>query len=313
MNALTLPQRADNDALADLSLPVEGMTCASCVGRVERAIVQVPGVAAVSVNLATERAEIRFSNGHVNGAAVIDAVRKAGYKPLTGSTELTISGMTCASCVGRVEKALDALPGVLTAEVNLATETARVETIATISAADLVRAVEKAGYTAMVRGAPATGQADAEDARRAASAKRELHHVLIAAVLSVPLMLPMMLTPFGVDAAIPGWVQLLLATPVQFWLGARFYRAGWKALMAHTGNMDLLVALGTSAAYGLSLYQLIFPPMGHGAGGHYYFEASAVVITLVLLGKWLEGRAKRQTGAAIRALMALRPERARIV
>lgn len=313
MDALILPQRAEHDAKDSLSLPVEGMTCASCVGRVERAIAQVPGVSTVSVNLAIERAEIRFESGHADGVAVVDAVRKAGYRPGSSVMELTVTGMTCASCVGRVEKALNALPGVLKAEVNLATETARVETVATIPAADLVRAVEKAGYAASVRGAPASGQADAEDARRAASAKRELHHVLIAAILSVPLMLPMLLAPFGVDAAIPGWVQLLLATPVQFWLGARFYRAGWKALMARTGNMDLLVALGTSAAYGLSLYQLIFPPMGHGAGAHYYFEASAVVITLVLLGKWLEGRAKRQTGAAIRALMALRPERARIV
>src|SRR3546814_8124545 len=122
----------------------------------------------------------------------------------------------------------------------------------------------------------------------------------------------MLLSPFGIDATIPGWVQLLLATPVQFWLGGRFYRAGWKALKARTGNMDLLVAIGTSAAYGLSLYQLLFQP-SHGADGHYYFEASAVIITLILLGKWLEGRAKRPTGAAIRALMALRPDKARVV
>jgi Cu+-exporting ATPase len=124
----------------------------------------------------------------------------------------------------------------------------------------------------------------------------------------------MLFAPLGVELSIPGWVQFLLATPVQFWLGARFYRAGWKALRARAGNMDLLVALGTSAAYGLSLYQILFASIDHGhAPAHSYFEASAVVITLVLLGKWLEGRAKRETGAAIRALMALRPENARVV
>ncbi|WP_188053892.1 heavy metal translocating P-type ATPase [Sphingosinithalassobacter sp. CS137] len=313
MDALTLPPRAENETADSLVLPIEGMTCASCVGRVERAIAQVPGVTGVSVNLATERAEVRFDEGRADPAALADAVSKAGYTPGRSVTELSISGMTCASCVGRVEKALNAVPGVLKAEVNLATETARIEAVAATSSADLIRAVERAGYAAAARVVPASGQTGEEEARRAASARRELQHVLIAAILSLPLVLPMLLAPFGIDAAIPGWAQLVLATPVQFWLGARFYRAGWKALKAHTGNMDLLVAIGTSAAYGLSLYQLLVPPMDHGGGGHYYFEASAVVITLVLLGKWLEGRAKRQTGAAIRALMALRPERARVV
>src|SRR5690606_31112867 len=182
------------------------------------------------------------------------------------------------------------------------------------SVAALVSAVEKAGYSASPKAAPGSvAQAATADARRSSAANRELRHVLIAAFLSLPLVLPMLLAPFGVDASVPGWLQLLLATPVQFWLGARFYRAGWKALVARSGNMDLLVSIGTSAAYGLSLYQLFFMRTAHGSGGHYYFEASAVVITLVLLGKWLEGRAKRQTGEAIRALMALRPEHARVV
>src|SRR5690606_27836674 len=128
-------------------------------------------------------------------------------------------------------------------------------------------------------------------------------HVVIAALLTAPLALPMLAMLIGRDWMLPGSMQLALATPVQFWLGARFYRAGWKAAIHGAGNMDLLVALGTSAAYGLSVYQLLT----HGADAHLYFEASAVVITLVLLGKWLEGRAKRQTTAAIRALQALRP------
>src|SRR5690606_33271342 len=129
---------------------------------------------------------------------------------------------------------------------------------------------------------------------------------------SLPLVLHMLALPLGEHWMLPGWVQWLLATPVQFWLGARFYRAGWKALKARTGNMDLLVAIGTSAAYGLSVYHLLAPAPHHGAAP-LYFEASAVIVTLILLGKWLEARAKRQTTAAIRALQALRPAMARVL
>lgn len=313
MAAATLsPERSAELSMESLVMPVEGMTCASCVGRVERAIKAVSGVAEASVNLATERAEVTFAPGQADRRAVADAIFKAGYRPGSQTFELTISGMTCASCVGRVEKALKGIAGVATAEVNLATETASVQANAATSAALLIQAVETAGYAAAVREAPSSAQADKEEARRSASATRELLHVAIAALLSLPLILPMLLNPFGLDIALPGWAQLLLATPVQFWLGARFYRAGWKSVRARSGNMDLLVALGTSAAYGLSVYQIFSPSMDH-SGGHYYFEASAVVITLVLLGKLLEGRAKRQTGAAIRALMALRPDTARVV
>ena len=212
---------------------------------------------------------------------------------------LPIEGMTCASCVARVEKALKAVPGVMGAEVNLATETATVMLAASARPQSLVEAVHKAGYEARLGPAPLAPATD-----------RSWWPVAAGAVLSLPLLLPMVIQPLGVAWSLPGWVQLLLATPVQFVLGARFYRAGWKALLARTGNMDLLVALGTSAAYGLSVYTLI-RHWGHGMA-HYYFEASAVVITLVLLGKWLEGRAKRQTTEAIRALQALRPERARV-
>ena len=295
-----------------LSLPIEGMTCATCVGRVERAIAGVPGVVVASVNLATERANVEFVDGRSDVGAVADAVLAAGYTPVTQTTELTITGMTCATCVGRVEKALLKVPGVRSASVNLAAETARIEMVGDVPAYVLVEAVESAGYTASARTGSAEAERGAEDARRDAAATRELRHVLIAAALSLPLVVPMLLAPSGIEVAVPGWIQLLLATPVQFWLGARFYRAGWKAARARTGNMDLLVAIGTSAAYGLSLYQLLFAPM-HGMDAHYYFEASAVVITLILLGKWLEGRAKRQTGEAIRALMALRPDQARVV
>ncbi|MGE0874834.1 MAG: heavy metal translocating P-type ATPase [Burkholderiales bacterium] len=209
--------------------------------------------------------------------------------------------MTCASCVARVEKALKAVPGVGSAEVNLATETATVALAAGAPAESLVEAVRKAGYDARLQPrAPAVAHA----------AGRSWWPVALAAALTLPLVLPMLLEPLGLDWALPGWIQLILATPVQFVLGARFYRAGWASLRARTGSMDLLVALGTSAAYGLSVYMLV-RHWGHGVA-HFYFEASAAVITLVLLGKWLEARAKRQTTEAIRALQALRPERARV-
>jgi Cu+-exporting ATPase len=216
---------------------------------------------------------------------------------------LPIEGMTCSSCVARVEKALKAVPGVGSAEVNLATETASVALAQGANPETLVAAVRKAGYETHLT-TPETPAATAP------ARDRSWWPVAISAALTLPLMMPMVVGPFGLDWALPGWVQLVLATPVQFVLGARFYRAGGKAVMARTGNMDLLVALGTSAAYGLSVYMLA-RHWGRGME-HLYFEASAAVITLVLLGKWLEARAKRQTTEAIRALQALRPERARV-
>jgi Cu+-exporting ATPase len=212
--------------------------------------------------------------------------------------KLPIEGMTCASCVRRVEKALKSVPGVASAEVNLATETAAVTLAEGASTEALVTAVRNAGYEARL------------EPRRAPETDHSWWPVAASALLTAPLLLPMLGGLFGADWLLPGWLQLALATPVQFVLGARFYRAGWKALLARTGNMDLLVALGTSAAYGLSLYLLI-EHAEHGTP-HLYFEAGAAVITLVLLGKWLEGRAKRQTTEAIRALQALRPETARV-
>jgi Cu+-exporting ATPase len=247
----------------------------------------------------------------------MDPMRSAKAEPHgeVAEIELGIGGMTCAACVGRVARVLRRVPGVLAAEVNLATERAFVRA-AGVPPTDLSAAVDKAGYQAWVLRDPTHDEAaagvDEQDVARGRAAHRDLIHVVIAAALTVPLLAPMLLAPFGVRAALTGWVQLTLATPVQVWLGGRFYRAGWKAACAGTGNMDLLVALGTSAAYGLSLYLLVtgwwrgMPDMMP----HLYFEASAVVITLVLLGKWLEARAKRQTGSAIRALAALQPERA---
>jgi len=222
--------------------------------------------------------------------------------------QLAVRGMTCASCVARVEKALKKVPGVEDASVNLATEQATVHGAA-LDADAIVAAVLQAGYEA----APVRrGQRHVpEDEGKAGLPS--WWPVAAAAILSLPLVLPMFGQLLGTDTAhgwmLPGWIQLLLATPVQFWLGARFYRAGWKALRAGSGNMDLLVAIGTSAAYALSVVQLVTVPAGERMP-HLYFESSAVVITLVLLGKWLEGRARRQTVEAIRALESLRPESA---
>ncbi|PJC95913.1 copper-translocating P-type ATPase [Janthinobacterium sp. BJB1] len=283
------------------SFTVDGMTCASCAARVEKALAAVPGVTSASINLATDTARVASSQ-NVPLATLQAAVDKAGYAVAQREIDLNIAGMTCASCVGRVEKALLKVPGVLAASVNLATESARIKVTGGADAATLIAAIDKAGYAATV---PAASQASAP----AVAPNRDGMKVAFAAVLAFPLMLPMLLEWAGIHLMLPGWAQFALATPVQFYFGARFYKAGWKAARAGSGNMDLLVALGTSAAYGLSVYQWLT------AGEmlpHLYFEASAVVITLVLLGKWLESRAKRQTASAIRALQVLRPESARV-
>ncbi|MFT0475109.1 heavy metal translocating P-type ATPase [Pseudomonas antarctica] len=224
---------------------------------------------------------------------------------MNGSTtfDLPISGMTCASCAGRVERALGKVPGVQRVSVNLANERAHVEVLGPMDPSVLIAAVDRAGYTATLPHSETV--TDANQAQR-------LHHerwsLLLAIALALPLVLPMLMEPFGVHWMLPAWVQFALATPVQFIFGARFYIAAWKAVRVGAGNMDLLVAIGTSAGYGLSIYEWLTAPAGTMA--HLYFEASAVVIALVLLGKYLESRAKRQTASAIRALEALRPERA---
>ncbi|EZI24277.1 heavy metal translocating P-type ATPase [Pseudomonas extremaustralis] len=221
----------------------------------------------------------------------------------TTTFDLPIGGMTCASCAGRVERALGKVPGVQSVSVNLANERAHIEVLGQMDPAVLIAAVDKAGYTATLP--------QSETATQASQAQR-LHHerwaLLLAILLALPLVLPMLAQPFGVHWMLPAWVQFALATPVQFIFGARFYIAAWKAVRAGAGNMDLLVAIGTSAGYGLSMYEWLTAPAG--SMPHLYFEASAVVIALVLLGKYLESRAKRQTASAIRALEALRPERA---
>jgi P-type Cu+ transporter len=284
-----------------IDLQIGGMTCASCVMRVEKALKKVAGVQEATVNLATEQAQVQ-ADATVTADALAAAVREAGYEVASTNFTLQVEGMTCASCVGRVETALLKVPGVMGASVNLATERASVQALSTVSVSDLEAAVDRAGYKAK--------RVDAAKPTPEVSGP-QWWPVAVGAALTLPLVAPMLLQPFGIHWMLNGWLQLALAAPVQFWLGWRFYKAGWKALRAGTGNMDLLVALGTSAAFGLSLY-LLFKHADHGMP-HLYFEASAAVITLVLLGKWLETRAKRQTTDAIRALNALRPATARVL
>ncbi|MES2820571.1 MAG: heavy metal translocating P-type ATPase [Pseudomonadota bacterium] len=282
-----------------LDLPIAGMSCASCAGRVERALQKVPGVRSVSVNLTNEQA--RVEGALLALPMLIEAVQAAGYQVPTRRLDLSLNGMTCASCAGRIERALQQVPGVLAVSVNLASERAHLQLLGRVEPATLIEAVRAAGYQAsLVEAATADPVA--------ARLRRERWALLLALVLAAPLVLPMLLDPLGLHWMLPAWVQFALATPVQFVLGARFYVAGWKALRAGAGNMDQLVALGTSAGYGLSLYLWWAAPAG--SMPHLYFEASAVVIALVLLGKYLESRAKRQTASALRALEALRPERA---
>ncbi|MBS0395705.1 MAG: heavy metal translocating P-type ATPase, partial [Proteobacteria bacterium] len=233
---------------------------------------------------------------------------------IASELRLEIAGMTCAACVARVERALKSAPGVASASVNLATERAVAAVLdgaypnAAAATAALAAAVARVGYEAR----PVDDQEPAEVAARRARAadRRDQWHVVAGVVLSLPLVLPMLAAPFGRHLMLPAWLQLALATPVQFWLGARFYRSGARALASGAGNMDLLVATGTSAAYGLSVWQLA---TAAGRPVMLYFEASAVVITLVLLGKWLEARARRGTAEAVRRLHALTPVRARLL
>lgn len=287
-------------------LHISGMSCASCAGRIEKALHQVQGVTDASVNLASETALV---TGAVSAAALAQAVTDAGYQLNLQQQQYVVTGMSCASCAGRVEKVLAAVPGVVSANVNLATEQVSLQLLADTPFHTLQQALASSHYRLV--------EAEAETATETVAAssspfyQRDWWPALGSALLTLPLVLPMLGMLFDADWMLPAFWQWLLATPVQFYFGARFYKAGWGALKAGTGNMDLLVALGTSAAYGLSLYLWLSATVHHSTP-HLYFESSAAVLTLVLLGKWLEQRAKRRTTDALRALENLKPTRARV-
>ena len=284
-----------------LSLPVEGMTCASCAGRVERALKRVPGVAGATVNLAAERAEV---TGTAAPATLAAAIRAAGYAVPEVERSLGIEGMTCASCAGRVERALAKVPGVLSVSVNLAAERATLRALAGVEDTALAAALAKAGY----RLAAIPDDAEAEEAAAHRRLARQGRELLGAALLAAPFLAGMAGLALGADWMPGAWVQLALASAVFAWFYPRFLRAAWGAVRDGTGNMDLLVSLGTGSAFLLSLWLMWRNGADHAHG--LYFEAAVVVLVFVLLGKWLEARAKRGTGAAIRALLALRPRSA---
>lgn len=296
------PSATQSTQVQNWSFQVEGMSCASCSARLERVLKKIPGVVSATVNFATEVADIEASQ-NVQPEALCSAINGAGFHVPEHQIQLQIDGMSCAACVARVEKVLNKVPGVLQANVNFATEKATVTYLnKEQDIAALLEAVTKAGFTAQ----PVIEDAPLENHKVAF--KDTVWPIVISAILALPLVLPMFLMPFGVHWMPPAWVQFLLATPIQFWLGARFYKGAWASLRAGSGNMDLLVALGTSAAYGLSLYEWLV----RGETSHLYFESSAVVVTLVMIGKWLEVRAKRQTTQAIHALQALWPDMAHV-
>jgi len=317
-------QQGSNSALRTtrLSLPVEGMTCASCVGRVERALKAVPGVQTATVNLATERADITFGD-RADPQAAVGAIESAGYAVREETTELGIEDMTCASCVGRVEKALRQIPGVIEANVNLATERARVRHSAGIvTTAMLEAAVEQAGYKAR-RLSAATASSDDQDSERRENEARGLRRSLLIAAL---LTLPVFVLEMGshLIPAMHHWVlgvlgeqrnaylQFVLTTLVLFGPGLRFFRKGVPALLRGAPDMNSLVSVGTAAAYGYSVVATFIPQVLPQGTANIYFEAAAVIVTLILLGRTLEARAKGRTSQAIKRLVGLQAKTARV-
>ncbi|WP_410050583.1 heavy metal translocating P-type ATPase [Bosea sp. BH3] len=318
------PNKPAADRLATLDMAVEGMSCASCVGRVERAIAAVPGVETVAVNLATERAHVGFAKGVTDLKQIEDAIRQAGYKPVETAVELAIDGMNCASCVGHVEKALRAVPGVVDATVNLATEHASVKVLGGGEIVPaLVKAVAAAGYEAKL-----LADSDAEAPARVEAAKEEeqgrlLRSVILAGLLTLPLLVAEMGS--HMVPALHHWLAMtfgegniriasfVLASIVQFGPGLVFLRKGWPALLRLAPDMNSLVMLGTGAAYLYSTAATFWPALLPEGTAFTYFEAGAVIVTLILLGRWFEARAKGRTSAAIRSLIALQPKAARVL
>ncbi len=280
------------------------MTCAACAARIEKNLNKLAGVHAV-VNFANEKAHVNYDESQIKMDALISAIEKSGFHIAPQSVQLQLHKMTCAACAGHIEKALNKLPGV-TATVNVATETAKVNFIPGLVTVDnLINAVINAGYDASEISESSHTE---EKARRLAAYQAELRLFWISSALTLPLVLQMGAMFSGHDMdMLPRWLQWLLATPVQFWIGWRFYIGGWHSLRGGGANMDVLVALGTSMAYFFSVIVTAF-----ALNQHVYFEASAAIITLVLLGKLMEARAKGKTSEAIEALIRLQPKTARI-
>ncbi len=290
--------------LKQIELPIEGMTCASCAIRIEKNLNKLPGVYAV-VNLANEKARIKFDDTQTIPDNLVRSIEKAGFHVVSQSVQLQINGMTCTACSRRIKRALNNLPGVA-ATVNLATEKVHASFnpgFTTVS--DLIAAVVKEGYSATEINEANRAE---EKARRLVAYQAELRMFWISAALTLPLMLHMVAIFSDTNAELlPRWLQWLLATPVQFWIGMRFYTGAWHAIRGGSANMDVLVALGTSMAYFFSAVVTLLV-----LNQHVYFESGAAIITLVLLGKLMEARAKGKTSAAIEKLIGLQPKTARV-
>jgi len=318
MTTTTTTPNADNQS--QVVLPITGMTCANCSTTIERNLKRLPGVEKASVNLATERAHVIYDPNVLAAADIIELVEELGYGVATTKAELPIEGMTCANCVLTIERNLKRLPGVEDVTVNLATEKASIlYNPAMLDIAEVKDLVEDLGYHVIETGdLDEDAQVDAERAAREAEMARQRRLLITGILFTTPLFLLSMGRDFGLLGAWAmqpevNWLMLALATPVQFYVGKDYYLNGWKAIKHGAPNMDVLIAMGSSAAYFYSVAVLLAPFIGLAEiGGHVYFETAAVIITLIRLGKYLEVRAKGATSEAIRALMALRPKTARV-
>ncbi len=296
------------------TLPVEGMTCASCSSRLEKLLGALPGVENVSINLALEKATLQYDSSEVTLDDFRTSIKDAGFEVPTQTIRLSIEGMTCASCSARIEKRLQARPDVIDAKINLALERGEVTVVAGTRPHGLIKTIEETGFSAHLYQSDLAKRDEQEQQRQQRiklEQSRDMRDLLIAVILTTPLLIQMVFMLVGAPFSLPPLAELALATPVQFYVGRRFYKGAYAALRTGGANMDVLVALGTSAAYFFSLFMLI--KLGDASKGHLYFEAAAVIITLILLGKILETRAKRGTTAAILELMNLRPQTARVL
>lgn len=302
------------------SFRISGMSCAACAARIEKGLNKLEGIKQANVNFAVEKATVEFEDSSLSSSQISEVVKKLGYEAIKEEDnsqtkiELKIAGMSCASCSAKIEKRLNKVEGVVKASVNLTTERANIEyNTAKVKSVDLIKTVQSLGYEA---DKIENVSQDKEKEQREKEIRRLRRELIISAILSSPLIMAMLLTLVNLDIAFlhNEYFQLIIATPVQFVIGFRFYKNAYHALKAKSANMDVLIAMGTSAAYFFSIYNAFFVP--HKAGmmmKELYFEAAAVIITLILLGKYLEAVAKGKTSEAIKKLMGLQAKTARVI
>ncbi|NLC45909.1 MAG: heavy metal translocating P-type ATPase [Firmicutes bacterium] len=293
--------------MSETVIKIKGMTCAACAARIQKAVAALEGVSEADVNLAAEILRAVYDPEKISRDQIIAKVRAAGYDVAPELVELGLEGMSCAACAARIEKVLNQAEGVEKAAVNFAAETATVQYDSSqTTPEELMEIVAKAGYSAYVR------QGVEEQPERDRELKAVGRIALVSAILTAPFLVTMVFMMTGRDGGIftNPWFQFALATPVQFVIGFRYYRGAYHALRGGGANMDVLIAMGTSAAYFYSLYNLFAHPGSHH---NLYFEASAMVITLITVGKYLETVAKGRTSAAIKKFMGLQPKTARVI